>query len=202
MYQGLPPYSFREKVSGIGQHGEGFNDAMYRLCGAAMKGTYVQAPGEPVEPGILEIGGHRLHLMALEGHTDADLVVLDETTGVLFAGDLLFNQRAATTPHARIPVWRASLRTLSDLEFKVLVPGHGPVVEDASAIDQTDAYLAWLEAHLLDAAESGHAMAEVLRRPQTPASSMPRVIGHSAIAVRCRSSLRRAGVSTLNPFEC
>ncbi len=164
----LPVSALPKTVSGIGRHGEGFNDSMYRLCGAAMKGTYVLAPSEPVEPGILEIGGHRLRLMALEGHTDADLVVLDETTGVLFAGDLVFNQRTPTTPHARISVWRASLQALSEMEFKVLVPGHGPVTDDASAIEQTDAYLVWLDAHLLDAAESGHSMAEVLH-PEAPA---------------------------------
>lgn len=154
--------ALKKTIDGIGQHGEGFNDSMYLLCGAAMKGTFVYAPSERLAPGVLEIGGHRLRLIALDGHTDGDLAVLDETTGVLFAGDLVFNQRAPTTPHARLSAWKVSLRKLAGLRFKVLVPGHGPATYDASPIDQTDAYLGWLDNYLRDAAEAGESMAEVL----------------------------------------
>ena len=71
---------------------------MYRLVGDWMRGTEVLLPTEEVTAGRLTIGDHPLRLLALRGHTGADLAIFDERSGVLFAGDLVFYQRALTTP--------------------------------------------------------------------------------------------------------
>lgn len=83
------------------QQGDAMAENLYRLVGDWMRGTEVVLPNRTLEPGVLEIGGHRLRLLALAGHTGADLAIFDERTGVLFAGDLVFYQRALTTPTAR-----------------------------------------------------------------------------------------------------
>jgi glyoxylase-like metal-dependent hydrolase (beta-lactamase superfamily II) len=83
-------------------------------------------------PGLLEVGGRRLRLLGLRGHTGADLAILDETSGVLFAGDLLFYQRALTTPGTPgLDVWLGDLEQLQALPWKQIVPGHGPVASSA-----------------------------------------------------------------------
>ncbi len=147
--------------------GETFNDNLYRLVGSWMSGTRVVVPGQTAVPGVREIGGHRLRLIALQGHTGADLALLDETTGVLFAGDLAFHGRTPTTPHAELDAWQNALTVLRGLDFRLLVPGHGEPVAGAVAIDQTADYLSWLESQLAEAAESGAAMAELLH-PEAP----------------------------------
>jgi uncharacterized sulfatase len=150
-------------IDGIRTHGEDFNDNMYRLVGPWMAGTRVVLPTEAAVPGEHTIGGHRLRLLALRGHTGSDLAILDRTTGVLFAGDLVFNGRTPTTPNADIAAWLASLKQLHRLHFSVLVPGHGDVATDAAPIEQTADYLRWLRARLARAAESGDTMAETLQ---------------------------------------
>jgi len=152
-------------IHGIHTEGGSFNDNMYRLAGDWMAGTEPVAPIHPLAAGPLELGGHQFELIALEGHTGADLAILDRSTGVLFAGDLIFHDRAPTTPHARLPAWQASLDTLEALPFRHLVPGHGPVATDAGPIRQTRAWLGWLDHTLRQAADEGLDMTEALALP-------------------------------------
>ncbi len=153
---------------GIDTEGGALNENMYRLVGDWMAGTEVVTPARSLTAGPLEMGGHRFELLALDGHTAADLAILDRSTGVLFAGDLVFNDRAPTTPHANLPAWQNALGTLEKLPFKRLVPGHGPVARDAAPIRQTRAWLAWLDRRLRQAADEGLDMTEVLALPLPP----------------------------------
>ena len=150
---------------GIETLGGAFTDNMYRMCGDWEAGTEPLAPTRIQAEGVEDIGGHRLEFRALSGHTDGDLVVFDRTTGVLFAGDLAFFERAPTTPHAQVSVWLDTLARLQAMPYKQLVPGHGPVVSDARAIDQTREYLVWLETTLERAAENGEDMTEAMATP-------------------------------------
>ena len=118
-------------IRGIEIQGQDFAANMYRLVGDWMRGTEPVPPTVVLQPGIEEFGGHRLELLALGGHAGDDLAIYDHTTRVLFAADLVFNQRTPTTPHAEINVWLADLERLKVLDFSVLVPGHGPVATDA-----------------------------------------------------------------------
>lgn len=166
--QAFPPASLAAlpgTLAALKAEGGAFTENMYRLTGDWMLETEMVVPTQALAPGILEIGGHRLELLALDGHTQTDLAILDQRTGVLFGGDLVFFQRAPTTPHARIDRWLASLDRLAALPFKTLVPGHGPVTQDAAPIAQTRAYLAWLQRSMAQGADAGLDMTEMLARP-------------------------------------
>lgn len=152
-------------IHGIHTEGGNLNENMYRLTGDWMAGTEPVAPARQLAAGPLQLGDHRFELLALDGHTEADLAILDRQTGVLFAGDLVFNNRAPTTPHARLEAWNAALAKLEALPFTRLVPGHGPVSTDGAPIRQTRAWLAWLDETLRQAAEEGLDMTEVLALP-------------------------------------
>lgn len=148
------------------EQGDAMAENMYRLVGDWMRGTEVVLPTGVVEPGVREVGGHRLRLLGLRGHTGADLAILDETTGVLFAGDLLFYQRALTTPNSPgLDVWLHDLDTLQALPWKQLVAGHGPLASDAQPFLQMRDYLTWLDNLLRDGAARGDDMAEMIRSP-------------------------------------
>ncbi|HCG37745.1 MAG TPA: quinoprotein relay system zinc metallohydrolase 1 [Pseudomonas sp.] len=148
------------------EQGNAMAENMYRLVGDWMRGTEVVLPSETLAPGTLEIGGRSLRLLALRGHTGADLAILDERSGVLFAGDILFYQRALTTPNSPgLDVWLEDLDTLEALPWKRLVAGHGPVADDAAPFLQMRDYLGWLDGLLRKAASGGADMNEVIQSP-------------------------------------
>lgn len=150
----------------LAEQGDAMAENMYRLVGDWMRGTEVVLPNEEVQEGTLEIGGRRLQLLALRGHTGADLAILDERTGVLFAGDILFYQRALTTPNSPgLDVWLADLDRLEAMSWKQIVPGHGPVTTDAAPFVQMRDYLGWLDGLLRQGAEQGAEMNELIRAP-------------------------------------
>lgn len=156
-------YALPITIQVIREQGDGLAENLYNLVGDWMLGTEPVVPNREITQGSVEIGGHRLELLALSGHTGADLAILDHQTGVLFAGDLVFNHRAPTTPNAHVDTWLQTLAMLKDLDFKVLVPGHGPVVGDTGPMDATGEYLGWLTGHLQEAAGQGLSVAETLR---------------------------------------
>ncbi|WP_312917218.1 quinoprotein relay system zinc metallohydrolase 1 [Stutzerimonas kunmingensis] len=148
------------------EQGNAMAENMYRLVGDWMRGTEVVLPTETLAPGTLDIGGRALRLLALRGHTGADLAILDERSGVLFAGDILFYQRALTTPNSPgLDVWLEDLDTLEALPWKRLVAGHGPVADDAAPFVQMRDYLGWLDGLLREAANGGADMNEVIQSP-------------------------------------
>ncbi|MGD8551813.1 MAG: quinoprotein relay system zinc metallohydrolase 1 [Methyloceanibacter sp.] len=154
--------STEQVTKNIDAEGEMLAENLYRLLGDWMRGTHAVTPGVVVADGEEKIGDHRFELIGLKGHTSSDLVILDKSTGILFAGDLAFLDRAATTPHASISDWQESLDALSKVPHKVLIPGHGEPDGEGRAIDQTRDYLAWLSRTLEQAVKNGLDMTEVM----------------------------------------
>lgn len=154
--------------TGLERDGTGFADAMYRILADWMKGTTLVLPRGDLAEGALTIGGRTMRLLALRGHSEGDLALLDETSGVLLAGDTVFHQRAPSTPHADLAAWRSAIDRLEALPHRVLVPGHGPLDTRGAAIDQTRAWLDWLEKALRDAVGNGLDMNEAGEMPIPP----------------------------------
>ncbi len=160
-----PIYSGEKTIAMIDNQGEDFTVNMYRLVGDWMRGTESVSPTHPLTTSRLELGGHTITVMSLEGHTEQDQLVYDETCGVVYAGDLVFNQRTLATPHADIEKWKDSLMLLQTLRFDKLVPGHGPVSDSKEPMEQSLAYLEWLETVLIDAYSDGFDITEVMEIP-------------------------------------
>lgn len=146
--------------------GDDFAENLYRVLLDWMRGTEVILPQHKVTPGLMTLGGRDIELIAMSGHTGADLVLLDHTSGVMLAGDMVFFERAPTTPHTPgLDVWREELRELAAMDFRYLVPGHGPVVEDKAPFDQMQDYLAWLDEMMRTSALQGLTASEVMLQP-------------------------------------
>lgn len=152
-------------AAAIRKNGETLSDNLYRLVGGWMLGTNVVAPAQEVSEGPVTRAGRKLRLISAAGHTAGDLMIYDEVTKTLFTGDLVFLRRAPTTPNADVPRWLMTLDEIDKLDFRTLVPGHGPVVHDHTAVAQTRDYLRWLTGTLRDAANRGLDMPEVMSLP-------------------------------------
>ncbi len=155
-------------IDGLKQSGNGFSDAMYYIARDWMRGTEIVLPGKAVATGIEEIGGRRLNLFALAGHTSSDLAIYEEKSGLLITGDLTFLDRAPTTPHADLAVWSTTLDQLENLQPAKIIPGHGPAENGTRAITQTRDWLEAIEAIITKAYEKGLDILEAAAEPLPP----------------------------------
>jgi len=155
-------------IDNIKEQGDALANNMYRLVGDWMRGTTPVAPGRVISVSGDDIGGRNFTFMTLSGHTSSDFVIRDDDTGVLFAGDLAFLDRAPTTPSADLPKWRASIATLRQSDRSLLLPGHGPRDAKGAALDQTLDWLDWLDGTLREAVARGLTMNEAMVLPIPP----------------------------------
>jgi quinoprotein relay system zinc metallohydrolase 2 len=86
----------------------------------------------------LDLGNRPLRLRAWpSAHTDCDLTVLDEKTGTLWTGDLLFRERLPALD-GDLDGWLNSIEELARQAVKRAVPGHGPLATDLAAALQPE----------------------------------------------------------------
>jgi glyoxylase-like metal-dependent hydrolase (beta-lactamase superfamily II) len=103
---------------------------------------------------VLKLGERRFRVHhAGPAHTAEDLVVHDESTGVVFAGDIVFRNRIPFVGQADSRRWIAALDRMLALQPRVLVPGHGPLSQNPQAdLALTRDYLVYLRQSLAEAA--------------------------------------------------
>jgi quinoprotein relay system zinc metallohydrolase 2 len=94
----------------------------------------------------LDLGQRTLVLHAWPtAHSDCDLTVLDEATGTLFAGDLVFRQHVPVVDGS-IRGWLAVLDELAQVPARRVVPGHGEAADWPGALGDERRYLERLTA--------------------------------------------------------
>ncbi len=149
----------------LAARGEHYLSAFRAIMGEALDGVTIVPPTQTVDGATtLDLGGRKLTLQTWRtAHSEADLTILDEKTGTLFAGDLLFLQH--------VPVVDGSLLGFLDVADKLavikaerVVPGHGPVVAPwPKALDNERAYLSRLTADLRAAIKKGESVGAAAR---------------------------------------
>lgn len=83
---------------------------------------------------VLDLGGRRVRLLALDGHTASDVAAVVEDAGIVFTGDLVWYGMFPNFVDARPSRLSASVRRLRRLDARVYVSGHGGST-DAAGLD-------------------------------------------------------------------
>ena len=104
----------------------------------------------------LDLGQRKLTLRAWRAsHSDSDLTVFDETSGVLFAGDLVF-LRHIPVLDGSIRGWLKTIDELAKFPARTVVPGHGPATAPwPAALDPERSYLERLQSDCRDLIKRG-----------------------------------------------
>jgi quinoprotein relay system zinc metallohydrolase 2 len=104
----------------------------------------------------LKLGQRTLSLKAWRAsHSDSDLTVFDESSGVLFAGDLVF-LRHIPVLDGSIRGWLKTIDELAKIPAKSVVPGHGPTSAPwPAALDPERNYLERVQSDCRDLIKRG-----------------------------------------------
>lgn len=163
-----PILALPETAARCRRFAQDFAEALYAILGPAMAGTRAVFPTAEIGAGDLELGGRRLRLMALAGHTQADLALTDLGSGVLIAGDLVFLGRAPSLPDADIEAWLGALDHLGALGAEFVLPGHGAFHRGHQGIRETRDFLLAIRGRLALAAHSGLSPVEAMAAGPVP----------------------------------
>ena len=110
------------------QRGDFYRNSLADVLGIEEAGDYAKPNLFIEDTGTLDLGGRTLQLRAHPtAHTDNDLSILDETTGTLWMGDLLFVDRVPALDGS-ILGWLAQTKALRASPATHAVPGHGPAI--------------------------------------------------------------------------
>jgi glyoxylase-like metal-dependent hydrolase (beta-lactamase superfamily II) len=131
------------------------------LGDTALTGTTMFEPDQVFEQTHTLNQAGRMVKVIYFGHSSGpgDVAVLDETSGVLFAGGLLDEHRIPDVFDSDLAGWREALGRLRALPLRRIVPGHGSVTTPA-AIDAVARYLSTLEARVTELFNAGTSLAE------------------------------------------
>jgi len=150
----------------LAARGEHYLSSFREAMGDALEGTTLVSPTVTVEgETTLDLGGRRIVLRAWpQSHSDCDLTVLDEKTGTLFAGDLLFMGHVPVVDGSLLG-FLAVADDLAKIPARRVVPGHGPLVAPwPQALEDERAYLARLTADLRAAIKKGESVAQTSKQ--------------------------------------
>lgn len=142
----------RAAISARGKTDPGWADEM-RI---KIEGLRVTLPTQVFDDRrVVEVGGVRIDVVHLGGHTPGSSVVWLPGERVLFAGDLLFVERYPFIGDADIPDLIAALKRLPGFGAEVIVPGHGPLCGEPAVRAMLD-YIEGTWARTIDHLAQGH----------------------------------------------
>jgi quinoprotein relay system zinc metallohydrolase 2 len=151
----------RNLPKALAVHGPFYITAFAREMKSALDGVKIVAPTLIVDDEVtLDLGQRSLIVKAWPpSHTDNDLTVFDRTSGVLFAGDLLFAQHVPVLDGS-ILGWLKTIRELARIPATKVVPGHGKASEWPGALADERAYLQALVSDCRELIKNGTPLAQ------------------------------------------
>ena len=113
----------------------------------------------------LDLGNRNITIELFEeGHSAGDLIIKDIRSNILFVGDLVFNQRAPTSPHANIYNWKNYLDEIINKDWDYLIPGHGNIIKNKEDILQTKKWINFIDKTAKEASKNGVSALEIFNK--------------------------------------
>jgi glyoxylase-like metal-dependent hydrolase (beta-lactamase superfamily II) len=132
----------------IWAHAETAKLVEFPIARTLVDGEVLECPGDPVR---------RFRVLFTPGHAPGHLCLLEESTRLLVAGDMVagIGSILIDPPEGHMGTYLTSLARLRDLEPRGLVPSHGPLLVDGKArLEEQLAHRAMRQAAVLGAVQS------------------------------------------------
>ncbi len=114
----------------------GFDYHQYRITPAPLTG-YLD------EGDVVDLGNRHFRIFHLPGHSPGSIALYEESTGILFSGDTIYNGALYDTVyHSDRALYRQSLERLRKLPVQVVHGGHEASFGQAQLIQLIEDYLA------------------------------------------------------------
>jgi cyclase len=134
-----------ELAADVAEYGACVTDAARRGDGEGripFLGTRIANPSTAVDRDMqLDLGGVKVSVLLLPGHTPANLAVWVPSDGVIYTGDTVvsdYRPNLASGGPAEWRLWLAALDRVESLGPQVVVPGHGRVLRDEDIAGEID----------------------------------------------------------------
>jgi glyoxylase-like metal-dependent hydrolase (beta-lactamase superfamily II) len=90
----------------------------------------------------IDLGGRVLTVLHLPGHTPGCIALLEERTGTLYSGDVIYDgDLIDNLPNSDVAAYRHSMTFLADLDVSVVHPGHGDSFDSTRLHQLAETYL-------------------------------------------------------------
>ncbi|NMO53755.1 MBL fold metallo-hydrolase [Actinoplanes sp. TBRC 11911] len=90
----------------------------------------------------IDLGGRELTVLHLPGHTPGSIALLEERTGTLYSGDIIYDGGLIDDlPNSDVADYRRTMEFLTGLDVAVVHPGHGPSFDRTRVRQLAEAYL-------------------------------------------------------------
>ncbi len=123
-------------------------------------------PDIPVKKKLtIDLGGRKLTINAHPtAHTDNDITVFDRKTQTLWMSDLLFLEHLPVIDGSLLG-WLTELNKLEQKTYKIVIPGHGPVVTDwPKSLKLEKKYLQILLTEIREMIKQGKFLEEAIKK--------------------------------------
>ena len=150
---------------------KGMNTRMQRVLGKTLYGkTTIVKLDTVVDSNLsLILGGKTFEIKQLESiaHTKGDLIVYMPADKVVFAGDLVFNDRLTSLRDGSLLGSLKVLDTIDTLDVKTIIGGHG-YVTDVNATKHLKQYLSTIKYEVQNALDNDISMEAVTKKVLMP----------------------------------
>ncbi|MDC1287440.1 MBL fold metallo-hydrolase [Gammaproteobacteria bacterium] len=101
------------------------------------------------------LGGVTMRVVDVgSAHSEGDLILFVETDGVLFSGDIIFEDRIPFLGTSSSAAWLEVLTQMQEIDVKAIVPGHGSAASDPRKVASlTLRYLAFVRGAMQQAVD-------------------------------------------------
>jgi quinoprotein relay system zinc metallohydrolase 2 len=143
---------------------ENYMRALNRELGDEASGSEIIGPTKTIDgEGTLDLGGRTLRLQTWKtAHTNNDLTVYDEKSGILWLGDLLF-VGCIPVVDGSVLGWLDDIPRIKQMNPRHTVPGHGTIDPPwPDALDAETRYLTQLASDVRTAIKQGKTMQQAV----------------------------------------